>query len=530
MNRILLLLDQKENRRLLDEFLPKDRYDVLHSANARSLDTRFDLAVVDALCLSRIRTEIEARKEAEKKVFLPFLLIASRRDLGLAQKELWRTIDELILMPVKKVELLARVEVLLRARTLALNLKERKEKQLQRKEHLLRLFVEHSPAAIAMFDHRMKYLVASRRFLTDYNLGDQHIVGRSHYEVFPEIPERWREIHRRCLAGAVEKCEEDSFLRSDGKTDWVRWEICPWYSTEGEIGGIILFSEVITERKTMEMHLKKHREHLEELVQERTAELQEKTSELQAANERLREIDRLKSVFTASMSHELRTPLNSIIGFTGVMLMGLVGPLTDEQSKQLTIVKNSANHLLSLISDILDISKIESGKVEISVRAFDLGTLASEVVETLAPAAREKGLNLVTRIPEDMVMRSDRRRVMQILMNLAGNAVKFTDEGQVSIEAGLLGDGRVAIQVTDTGIGIKKEQMGKLFSAFLQLDESLTKKYAGTGLGLYLSKKLAHLLGGDLEAQSEYGKGSRFTVVLPVSYEEVGRHEEDPGD
>ncbi|HUE98808.1 MAG TPA: PAS domain S-box protein, partial [Anaerolineales bacterium] len=128
----------------------------------------------------------------------------------------------------------------------------RAQEELQRSEQVLRLFVEHSPASIAMFDREMKYIVTSRRYLIDYKLGDQEVVGRSHYEIFPEIPERWREIHRRCLAGAVESAEEDPFPRLSGKLDWVRWEIRPWYEAQGEIGGIILFSEVITARKQAE--------------------------------------------------------------------------------------------------------------------------------------------------------------------------------------------------------------------------------------------------------------------------------------
>jgi len=135
--------------------------------------------------------------------------------------------------------------------------RKRAEQMVQRDGQILRLFVEHSPAAIAMFDREMRYIVASYRFCTDYELGEQDIVGRSHYEVFPEIPERWKDIHRRCLAGATEHAEEDPFPRKDGRQDWVRWEICPWYETEGEIGGIILFSEVITERKQarQEIHM-----------------------------------------------------------------------------------------------------------------------------------------------------------------------------------------------------------------------------------------------------------------------------------
>ena len=158
------------------------------------------------------------------------------------------------------------------------------EQMLQRNEQVLRLFVEYSPAAIAMFDRDMKYIVASRRYLADYNLAEQNLVGRSHYDVYPEIPERWREIHRRCLAGAIERCDEDPFPRADGRLDWVRWEIRPWYEKAGEIGGVILFSEVITERKKVEMELKRHREHLEKLVKERTAELESKIAEIERMN------------------------------------------------------------------------------------------------------------------------------------------------------------------------------------------------------------------------------------------------------
>ncbi|MBU1708980.1 MAG: PAS domain S-box protein [Proteobacteria bacterium] len=142
------------------------------------------------------------------------------------------------------------------------------ENALRRNERVLRLFVEHSPAAIAMFDRDMKYIVASRRFLMDYGLGDQDIIGRCHYEVFPEVPERWREIHRRCLAGAVENAEEDPFPRTDGKTDWIRWEIRPWYEAEGETGGIILFSEIITERKKIEETLRLSEEKFRSFVEQ----------------------------------------------------------------------------------------------------------------------------------------------------------------------------------------------------------------------------------------------------------------------
>ena len=242
--------------------------------------------------------------------------------------------------------------------------------------------------------------------------------------------------------------------------------------------------------------------------------------QLKQANIRLQEMDQLKSVFLASMSHELRTPLNSIIGYTGLILMGMAGEINQEQREQLTVVKRNANHLLSLINDILDISRIEAGKVELSLEEFSLDDVVREVMETLSPAANEKGLELLTEVPEDITLFSDTRRVKQVLVNLVGNAVKFTDQGSIKIAARVQGDENLEIRVVDTGIGIKKEDVYKLFQPFQQMGVSLTKKHEGTGLGLYLTKKLVTILGGDISAKSEYGTGSEFIFILPLEYRE----------
>ncbi len=279
---------------------------------------------------------------------------------------------------------------------------------------------------------------------------------------------------------------------------------------------------IAIQRKRGENELRKYRDHLEELVTDRTRELKQKSAELEEA-------DRLKSVFLASMSHELRTPLNSIIGFTGIILQGMSGEINEEQRKQLTMVKNSANHLLSLINDLLDISKIEAGRVDLSFETFEIHDVITEVVEAFTPVVEEKGLELTSDVPEGVTFASDRRRVKQVLMNFLSNAVKFTDRGSVMVTVRIKDD-KIEISVIDTGIGIKEADMGKLFQPFQQIDSSLSKRHEGTGLGLHLTQKLADLLGGNVSAKSEFGKGSEFIFTVPLKSNKVYRDEKSIGD
>jgi len=287
----------------------------------------------------------------------------------------------------------------------------------------------------------------------------------------------------------------------------------------------------ITEAKRAAAELKQHRDHLKELVDERTAELsrtnmvlafevQERKrtgEELREANERLKELDRMKSEFLATMSHELRTPLNSIIGFTGILKQRLAGPLTGEQEKQLGMVHGSARHLLGLINDLLDLSRIESGRMELHHSRFYIGAVVQEVVKTLEPLAAMKRLPLQVEMRDaDLEVFSDRKKVFQLLLNLGNNAVKFTEQGAVRFSVELTG-GNVKVLVHDTGIGIKPEHIGLLFEAFRQVDGSARRVYEGTGLGLYLCRKLATLLGGTVEASSEFGRGSDFWFTFPVT-------------
>ena len=239
-------------------------------------------------------------------------------------------------------------------------------------------------------------------------------------------------------------------------------------------------------------------------------------TELRHARERAESADRLKSAFLATMSHELRTPLNSIIGFTGILLQGLAGSLNEEQAKQMGMVCSSAEHLLALINDVLDLSKIEAGQLQLVVEPFDLRASIEKAVAAVRPQTDLKGLALdVDVAPGVGTITSDRRRVEQVLLNLLSNGIKFTDMGRIRVEASS-DDGRVVISVSDTGLGIKEEERSKLFEPFSQIDAGINKRHEGTGLGLSICKRLVALLGGSIWVKSEWGRGSTFGFSIPL--------------
>lgn len=247
---------------------------------------------------------------------------------------------------------------------------------------------------------------------------------------------------------------------------------------------------------------------LEERVAERTAELEQRTRELAKANH-------LKSEFLATMSHELRTPMNGIIGYTQVLLDGLDGPLTEEQREDLQCIAASAERLLALINDILDLSKIEAGRVPLQRARTDLAAVVAEVLATVEPLRQSKGLPVVVAVADAPPLYADAQRLRQILLNLISNALKFTERGEVRIEATLTAAG-VAVSVRDTGIGIPPEAHAYIFDEFRQVDSSHSRRFGGTGLGLAISRRLVEMHGGTIAVESEPGVGSTFTFTVPV--------------
>ncbi|MFI5356749.1 MAG: hybrid sensor histidine kinase/response regulator [Opitutales bacterium] len=250
---------------------------------------------------------------------------------------------------------------------------------------------------------------------------------------------------------------------------------------------------------------------LEDRVTARTRELAQATKTAEEAN-------RSKSAFLAKMSHELRTPLNAIIGYSEMMLEDAKDEGNTTTADDLGKVLGAARHLLGLINDVLDISKVEAGRMELYIQSFDIDAVVSDVATTIAPLVEKKGNTLYVECPPDIgVMQADSTKIRQMLLNLLSNACKFTEKGSITLAMERLPDNHsISMKVSDTGIGMSPEQMGRIFQAFSQADSSTASKYGGTGLGLAISRQFAQLMGGDITVESTPGVGTTFTVKLPL--------------
>jgi PAS domain S-box-containing protein len=375
----------------------------------------------------------------------------------------------------------------------------RAEATLHSEQQFSHSMIESMPGVVYLYDMAGRFLRWNQDFekVTGYSAGE--IAGMHPLDFFSDEDKPRIEARIAEVFATGESAIEASFVSRDGRS----W---PYYFT----GRRVVFRDLtclvgvgidISERKQAEAE--RDRRHRAEAA------------------------DRIKSAFLASMSHELRTPLNSIVGFTGILLQGLAGPLNAEQGKQLDMVRTSARHLLAVVNDVLDISKIEAGQLEVRRARFDISRSIGKVAGIVRPQVEAKGLELRVELPPELASAvSDERRFEQILLNLLSNAVKFTERGQVTLAAQLIdwtgpagaGPAQPAIRlsVTDTGIGIDAEELPQLFQPFRQVDSGLARRHEGTGLGLAICRRLAVLMGGEIDAESELGKGSRFVVTLPL--------------
>ncbi|MDO8914971.1 MAG: MASE1 domain-containing protein [Coriobacteriia bacterium] len=307
--------------------------------------------------------------------------------------------------------------------------------------------------------------------------------------------------------------QEMGVVKDDGTITWVSVSAAPipvpGYGVAVIYGDVTSEVEAREDLRRSEAELSMARDNLEEEVARRTLELEWANRDLLEANE-------TKSRFLANVSHELRTPLNSVIGFTGVMLQGLTGPISEEQRGQLAMVKRSGQRLLALVNDLLDLTRVDAGKDALEVSEFTSAELLEQVVEMVGPSASAKRLAFDVECgAEPITMRSDQRKLQQVLLNLLVNAVKFTASGTVALSCEQVGE-RVIFRVSDTGIGIPEEELLSIMDEFHQVDRADGMKPEGTGLGLAISCRLALLLGGTLSAESALGEGSVFTLDVPM--------------
>ncbi len=431
------------------------------------------------------------------------------------------------------------------------------EEALRESEERFRGLFEQAAVGFAQVGLDGKWLAVNQRLCDIVGYPRGELLGLTFQDItHPDDLDADLDNVRQLLAGSIATYSmEKRYVRKDGSLVWIELTVSLLRESSGDPKYFISVIQDIETRKFMEEELRRLNQELEVRVAERTREfemrgedlrrsqlalvnivedLNDKTRELGLANERLQELDRLKSMFIASMSHELRTPLNSIIGFSGVMLQGMGGEITDDQREHLGRIFRAGKHLLSLITDVIDIAKIESGKITPHAEEFELKGLLDEAVGQVRRQAEEKGLEIVMRLPEGRVtLRTDRKRLLQCLLNYLSNAVKFSEQGTVTVvakgqtETGTTDRetvaGSVEISVSDTGIGIKEEDLPRLFGSFVRLETPLMTAVPGTGLGLYLTKKLAvEVLGGEVGVESEEGRGSRFWLRVPMDLGQEG--------
>lgn len=377
-----------------------------------------------------------------------------------------------------------------------LSARKKAEQELINEKSRLSAFVEHAPAAVAMFDTEMNYMAVSNRWLEEYKLTGVDVIGISQYKIFPNLTQEWKDIHESCLKGAIYSNEEEVWRKVGWEQDhYFKSEVRPWYQYNGVVGGIMMFTQDITETVVRREELKQ-------------AKLQSEQASI------------AKSEFLANMSHEIRTPLNGVIGFTDLVLKT---KMNDTQKQYLNIVNQSANALLSIINDILDFSKIEAGKLELDIDQCDIYEIVAQSADIISYPIQNKGLEMLLDIPANLprFIWVDEIRVKQVLINLLSNASKFTENGEIELKIEILKyDPLISQEITcrflvrDTGIGIREEKQAKIFEAFSQEDGSTTKKYGGTGLGLTISNKLLEMMGSHLQLKSVHGIGSTFFFDL----------------
>lgn len=372
-----------------------------------------------------------------------------------------------------------------------------------------RQIFERITDAFVALDKNWCYSYVNPKAALMFGRQPQELIGKHIWTEFPEgVGQPFALAYKKALV------EQQALTLEEYYPPYDRWFENRIYPSPD---GLTIYFHDITERKQNESAIQRLHEELQRYATELEQRVAERTAELVVARDRAESADRLKSSFLATMSHELRTPLNSVLGFTGVLLQKIPGPLNSEQEKQLNFVRTAGRHLLALISDVLDISKVEAGELKLSREPFDLAALLARVGAAFALEAGHRGLAFKwVPCPDVVQLTGDTRRVEQVLNNLISNALKFTARGSITLACERAEHG-VLVSVSDTGVGVKAEDLNKLFRPFSQIETGLSGLREGTGLGLAITKHLVEAMGGEVKVESSWGQGSRFSFTLPIT-------------
>lgn len=378
---------------------------------------------------------------------------------------------------------------------------EKAQKEVKSWQNLLQFIITHAFSAIAVTDHSGRFIFASDSFLKDYGMQATEVLGRTPEEIHHEFHAKWQPVMEKAIMGEVIRQEEDQITLPDGRQESIRWQCRPWFRPDNAIGGIILYFEVITERK--------------------------KSEELRFNLDMARKTTQIKQTFLASISHEMRTPLNGIIGLSNYLSRT---SLSGEQQKHLNVIIESSRTLLQLINQVLNLSKIESEQMPLAMEEIKTRELIQKLKNAFAFLFSEKNVHYMVEVSEDFpaTFIYNEHLLLQVMTNLIGNALKFTEKGEVKVyfekKQSSDGNDELKVYVSDTGLGIQQEHHENIFMEFVQVHDGNEEQQAGTGLGLSISKKIVESFGGKIGVDSSPGKGSTFwftinpqQITLPTS-------------